>query len=309
MADFSYLSDTDESAVEELVSQAQDLCVLEQVSAINCSSFTDSSGLPTELESRFRKLKSFPLTKPKAELKHSTQPPYTNTDFNNYSAKGCTLSGNAKEEDAVSSPPKRGGDEKAGFRPRSPSEKDSSSLGSADFSMEKGVFSPLKGNHDGKRGSEPISKHGSISSHSNSSHSSLEDMIFSTSKQRPEKKMRAKSKSKAGLFSSPLGSSNSSRESPSPPAKAGCFWCSPKKGSHKKSKENRATGIGLDWSKNDDFLSDLSTFSTKKQQKMLKKAMKEEENIIREAEKIVKSAKHASARLSVSGIEDELSDD
>jgi hypothetical protein len=66
MADFSYLSDINKSAVEELISQAQDLCVLEQVSgAINCSSFTDSSVPPAILHSSFHKLKSFQLIKPK----------------------------------------------------------------------------------------------------------------------------------------------------------------------------------------------------------------------------------------------------
>ncbi|XVF52191.1 hypothetical protein PTKIN_Ptkin04bG0244900 [Pterospermum kingtungense] len=62
MADFSFLSDTDESAVEEVISQAQDLCVLEQLSAINCSAFTHSdSVLPSDLDSRFRRLKSLPV--------------------------------------------------------------------------------------------------------------------------------------------------------------------------------------------------------------------------------------------------------
>jgi hypothetical protein len=299
MADFSYQSDTDESAVEELISQAQDLCVLEQVSAINCSSFTDSSVLPAELESRFRKLKSFPLTKPK----RSAPPPYTNNDFNNNSDKADTQSGNRNEEDAtIFSHYKQDPDEKTGFEPKSPSGCALSPLDRSDFSMEKGAFP------DEIRGLGPSLKHGSASSPSNSSDSSLENMIFSTSKQNPDKKRRSKLKSKSGSLSSPLGSSNSLMDSPSPPKKAGCFWCYPKKASHKKSKENQDTGIGLDWGKNDEFLSDLSTFSTKEQQKMLKKAMKEEEKISREAEKIVKWAKQASARLSVSGIEDELSD-
>ncbi|KAM1019873.1 hypothetical protein ACFX13_041937 [Malus domestica] len=50
--------DTDESAVDDFISQAQDFCVLEQVFAISYSDFIDSL-LPTELESHFRKLKSF----------------------------------------------------------------------------------------------------------------------------------------------------------------------------------------------------------------------------------------------------------
>lgn len=298
MADFSYLSDTDESAVEELISQAQDLCVLEQVSAINCSSFTDSSVLPADLDSRFRKLKSFPLTK----AKPSGPPPYTNTNRNN-SDKADTQSGNGNEEDAaVFSHYKQDPSEKMGFQPKS------TSGYASDFSKEKGDFPASKDTPDGKRGLGPNLKHGSISSPSSSSDSSLENMISSASKQNPDKKRRSKLKSKSGSFSSPLGSSNSLMDSPSPPKKNGCFWCSPKKASHKKSKENQDKGIGLDWGKNDEFLSDLSTFSTKEQQKMLKKAMKEEEKISREAEKIVKWAKQASSRFSVSGIEDELSD-
>ncbi|KAF5472140.1 hypothetical protein F2P56_008880 [Juglans regia] len=312
MADFSYLSDTDESAVEELISQAQDLCVLEQVSAINCASFSDSSLLPTDLESRFRKLKSFPLTDPRP--KHSTPPPYTKNDFNNHdsSAKADGLSGSGKQKDAaVVSHSKRGRDEKLGSRPRSPSGYDSLSRGSSDFSKENEAFSPSKENPNGKRGSGTNTKRGSISSLSNSSDSSLENLISSTSKQGPDEKRRSQLKPQPGLLSSPVGSSNSFslRDSPSPPKKIGCFWCSPKKATHNNSKENHGTGIDLDWGKNDEYLSASRSFSTKQQQKMLKKAMKEEEKISREAEKIVKWAKQASARLSVSGIEDELSDD
>lgn len=68
MADFSYMSDSDEADIDELISQTKDLCILEQISAINCSGFADSP-LPSELESRFRKLKSFPETK--------SRPPYS----------------------------------------------------------------------------------------------------------------------------------------------------------------------------------------------------------------------------------------
>ncbi|KAL3333131.1 hypothetical protein AABB24_033281 [Solanum stoloniferum] len=75
MADFSFLSDSDnEKAVEELLSQAMDQSVLEQVAAINCSGFTDSV-LPTQLETRFRKLKSLPAApatpKPSAVARNS----------------------------------------------------------------------------------------------------------------------------------------------------------------------------------------------------------------------------------------------
>lgn len=62
MADFGYLSGKDDSAaVDDLLSQAKDLYVLEQVAGTNCCSFTDSS-LPTNLETRFRRLKSLPVS-------------------------------------------------------------------------------------------------------------------------------------------------------------------------------------------------------------------------------------------------------
>ena len=65
MADLGYLSDTDDSAVEELISQAKELSALEQIAAINCSGFADdSSTLPDDLESRFRRLKSLPPARP-----------------------------------------------------------------------------------------------------------------------------------------------------------------------------------------------------------------------------------------------------
>ncbi|KAK6129834.1 hypothetical protein DH2020_036420 [Rehmannia glutinosa] len=108
----------------------------------------------------------------------------------------------------------------------------------------------------------------------------------------------------------PNSSEGWGERSVSPPVKSGCFLCSPKKVSRKKNKENRGLDLGLDWGKHDDeLLSDLSNFSVSSQRKMIKKAMEDEERICREAEKIVKWAKHASARMDISGIEDELSDD
>ncbi|KAG5098328.1 hypothetical protein JHK82_048182 [Glycine max] len=66
MMRFYDLSDTDnDSAIEEIISQAQDAVVLDQVSTINSSAFTDDSLLPSHLETRFCNLKSFPPTKPK----------------------------------------------------------------------------------------------------------------------------------------------------------------------------------------------------------------------------------------------------
>uniref|UniRef100_A0A803NXU6 Uncharacterized protein n=1 Tax=Cannabis sativa TaxID=3483 RepID=A0A803NXU6_CANSA len=102
---------------------------------------------------------------------------------------------------------------------------------------------------------------------------------------------------------------NRSFSSPSPPKRAGCLWCSPKKEApRRRSKEDWSISSD-DWSKNDELLSDLGSFSFKEQRKILKMAMKEQQKISREAQKIVKMAKQASARMNVSGIDDdELSD-
>ncbi|CAL1356488.1 unnamed protein product [Linum trigynum] len=53
------ISDTDDSAVEEITYETQDLCALEQISKITCSGFNNSP-LLSNLKTRFRKLKSFP---------------------------------------------------------------------------------------------------------------------------------------------------------------------------------------------------------------------------------------------------------
>lgn len=61
------------------------------------------------------------------------------------------------------------------------------------------------------------------------------------------------------------------------------------------------------WEKNDEILSDLSTFSVKEQERKLKKALEEEEKISREAEKVVKWVKQESARMDSSVIKTVLS--
>ncbi|EOA36751.1 hypothetical protein CARUB_v10012590mg [Capsella rubella] len=53
-----------DSAVEDLLSQAKDLYVIEQVAKINCAGFTDDSAPPTNLETRLRRLKSLPVSRP-----------------------------------------------------------------------------------------------------------------------------------------------------------------------------------------------------------------------------------------------------
>ncbi|CAI9771653.1 unnamed protein product [Fraxinus pennsylvanica] len=266
MADFLTDSD-DEKKVEELLSQALDLTVLEQVAAINCSGFNDSD-LPSHLAARFQNLKSLPVQKSKSKFlqsfNSSNTPEFKNRDFINEpnkvdlseETKGCFSQKNLAEK-----------------------------MGSK--SSENG----LKKNPDSKNCSSPTK--------------SSENESFSTFKKTPRGRKMAKKES-----NSPSSASwdDFSSDSLSPPAKTGCFWCSPKKGLRKNSKENRGLDIDLEWGKNDEFLSDLSSFSSKRQKKTIMKALKEEEKICREAEKIVKWAKQASAGMDVSRIEDELSD-
>lgn len=271
MADFGNFSDTDEeSAIEDIITQAKELSVLEQVSAINCSGFTDDSVLPTELESRFRKLKSFPATaKPKTHI---------NDNHRHIEKRTQSLH----------------------HHPSNPIAK---SVSSCDSSSSSAIFSESKQNPDGDIDSKENSRHGSVSASA-----SVPAVAVSS---------KSKLKSKSKSFSSPLSSPSSWMDSPSsppsPPQRKGCLWCSPKNASKKKSRESPILGDDLDWGvKNDGFLSDLNTFSVKEQEKILKKAMKEQEKVSREAEKIVKWAKQASMRISDhhrGALDDELSDD
>ncbi|MCD7465570.1 hypothetical protein HAX54_001571 [Datura stramonium] len=262
MADFSFLSDSDnEKAVEELLAQAMDQSVLEQVAAINCSGFTDSF-LPSQLETRFRKLKSLPAapTTPKPSSVTRNSRSFCSSEF-----------------------------------PNTPKTQ------KIDDDNEKIQGSPVE-----EKGSEVNLEDVFVHEQTKLKVSSIENDVFSKT---PDGKTGGKSKSSSRPISSPSESWNSPKDCVSPPAKTGCFWCSPKKGYNKKGKENRGVSMGLKWGKDDDFLSDLSTFSSKNQEKLMKKAMEEQEKINREAEKIVKWAKQASARMDVSSIEDELSDD
>ncbi|XP_058084995.1 uncharacterized protein LOC131232638 [Magnolia sinica] len=72
MADFSSLSspESDDSAIENIISQAIDLSVLEQIAALNSPHSSDTA-LPTHLETRFHRLKSFPASVPNLK----THPP------------------------------------------------------------------------------------------------------------------------------------------------------------------------------------------------------------------------------------------
>ncbi|MCL7044321.1 hypothetical protein MKW94_020911, partial [Papaver nudicaule] len=230
MADFSYLSESDESAVEYILSQAMDQCVLEQIVSINLSGISDTS-LPTDLEHRFSKLKSFPGTNPKPEIPRNlvsksklvlhriqiSSSSIPTTDIGTRLSKLKSFPGtNPKTEipqNQVSSPNK-----------------------------EIGSFSPSNSNQVKKIssfGAKPKSKQAFVRSFSSSSDSSQENSSSSSSKQ--------------NCF----------------------FWCSPKKVLRKQGKETRVPkGIEMDpfeWDKDNEFISDLTSFSLKEQKKKLKK--------------------------------------
>ncbi|MED6207204.1 hypothetical protein PIB30_033597 [Stylosanthes scabra] len=54
------------------------------------------------------------------------------------------------------------------------------------------------------------------------------------------------------------------------------------------------------WGEKEGMLSDMSTFSVKEQEKRLKKALQEEENLSMEAERVVHWVTHQSAKIDVS---------
>ena len=265
MADFAFLSDTDESAVEQILAEAMDHCVLQQVAAINCSSFSQSV-LPSDLESRFQRLKTFPSSHPSKSLPKSQLAPESAKESNN------SLNNSAEKEKRVSG------------NSRKP------------LAKEK------------EKDSEGNSRSGYLSSPSGSSNSSFGQL---NSPKLEAKKDVKKGKDGKFLSRSLSFSSNSSTSSSTKKAKTGCFWCSPKQASKKKSCTQKGMlDLEDDWGKHDELLSDLKSFSLKKQKNLMKIAKREEMKINKEAEKIVKWAKQASARMEFSGFhDDDLSDD
>ncbi|GAU15795.1 hypothetical protein TSUD_236110 [Trifolium subterraneum] len=263
--------DTDEeSTIQQIISQAQDSIILQQISAINCSSFTHTD-LPTDLESRFLKLKSFPAN-------HTTPPPYV--------TKAPTFSNPTKKSSNFSPP------------------KDNNSTKKSD--SDSGYVSFPSDSSNGKKGlipkpKIPKQKNESFSSPSDSSHTSEESSMSSKFMPLKMEKDEVNCSKKKAMSRSP---------SPSPTRKWGCFWCSPKK-EKKKGKENDDDDVvGWEECTSDELLSGIGSLSSKKRLNMIEKALKEEEKRInREAEKIIELVKHASGRMNVSDIDDELSDD
>lgn len=280
----------EDSTISEIISQAKDSILLQQISAINCSSFTHSH-LPPNLESRFNKLKSFPAN-------HTPPPPYPskNLTFSTPSSSNPPKNPNS-DSGSVSSPSKHAPSsaktqKNLNFSPP----KDNNSTKNP-LSDSGSVSSPSNSLHR-EKGLNPKPKNGSFSP-SDSSHTSEESPISSVQMKREENKC------------SKVKSMSLSPES-SPPRKWGCFWCSPKKEQNKKKNRDKENAGVAGWEEctSDELLSGIGSLSSKKRLNMIEKALKEEEKRInREAEKIVEWAKHVSGRMNVSDIEDGLSDD
>ncbi|KAK1436001.1 hypothetical protein QVD17_01776 [Tagetes erecta] len=275
--DDSFLTDSDdERAVEDLLSQAKDHSVLEQIAAINCSSFSNSDNLPFDLENRFRKLKSLPTTTtsgaghrlPPSKSKSFT--PQSRADSNSNERKSSPSDFVEFEHDLDL----KKCSEKSSPSTDNPEEHSRSKLKPKSASNTDEICKP-KGL---KSKSKPKPRTGSSESRSDS-----------WSMSSPESESRSVSPARRGI---------------------GCLWCSPKKEKRKQGKENRLSSSSS-WG-NDYDVEFLKTFSVKEQKRIMKQAMKEEEKINKEAEKIVKWAKQASSRMmNVSGLDDEheLTDD
>nr|GLL40017.1 uncharacterized protein LOC109169767 [Ipomoea trifida] len=80
-----------------------------------------------------------------------------------------------------------------------------------------------------------------------------ENHDFSAPKKNPDRKMDSETKSGSGSSSFYVASRRFVNGAAVPSMKTGCMWCSPKKVSKKKGKENMATIIskGFDWGKSD----------------------------------------------------------
>ncbi|KAF8047605.1 hypothetical protein N665_2931s0004 [Sinapis alba] len=278
MGDFGYLSDTDESAVEELISQAKELSALEQIAAINCSACTDSSTLPHDLESRFRRLKSLPSARPDPVSSKITKKDLTHSKSVVGCPKDADLSGNPRnpgkksDDSSVFSGNKRDlgvklGSSRAGL----------DSDGSGDFS-DSGIFSPAKRTTQ----KLPKEKH-----RVGSSSSSVDLATPPSSDSEPEKKSKSKS-------------SSSWVKKLSPAKIIGYIWSSPNKSSSSTKKKNIKSIKSFGRERDvdfDEFLSDLNAYSVEDQRKMLKKALKEQQKMRKEAAEIIKMTRKASARF------------
>ena len=89
--------------------------------------------------------------------------------------------------------------------------------------------------------------------------------------------------------------------SQSPPRQVCCFWYSSKKSGHRK-KRKSSPEVSLS------NMEDVNLFSVEEQDRMLKVAMKEEERISKEAERVVNWVRQESTRMDVSAVKKIIND-
>ncbi|KAJ3690889.1 hypothetical protein LUZ61_020053 [Rhynchospora tenuis] len=252
----------DKSAVDAIIAEAMDACALDQIAKLNTAHLSSSdSSLPSDLESRFRKLKSFPTRSATA----AASPAVTATRSLNFGKENNAPLAPAPSVPIVGSGFTGGDGETESTSPVvTCGEKTKRVETQSEVKVGSGVQSG-----DGVEFKKPSLADSGFGSG------------FSPSKRRGP------------------------QPDPSPLDRLGCcFFLSPKKAtSTTKSKQKDGNGgsvYGMDLgaveldelSNNKTFLADI-----KEQQKKLKKAMKEQEKVSREAAKLVRYARHASARM------------
>ncbi|CAN8313825.1 unnamed protein product [Cochlearia groenlandica] len=258
MADFGYFSDTDDSAVEDLISQANDLSALEQIAAINCSAFTtDSSSLPVDIESRFRRLKSLPNPSPDPMINNNN-----NKKKKKHLSQSKTVTAYPKED-------------------RDPG------LKSDDESVDLSDSRESNNNNFSSSAKQSEKKLLRIKSSSSFSSIDLATPPRSSDSEARSKKSKHKSSLRSLLFN----------KLSSPSKIIGLIWRSQKKLSKTettKSVKSFSCEGDVDF---DEFLSDLNAYSLEDQKKMLKKAMEEQQKMRKEAASIIKLKNKASAKF------------
>ncbi|GKB49381.1 hypothetical protein Tco_0900134 [Tanacetum coccineum] len=277
--DFSFLTDSeDEKTVDDIISQATDHLVLEQIAKLNSSSFDDSL-LPSNLETRFRKLKSLPTVTTRAanSTSRAVNPLVKSKSF-------TPSLGNESVDEVRGKSVKKSKDENL---------------------LSKVLESKVKKLKELETKVKTITKTSLSESRSGSSLSGSDSEKSDSDKTKSDSETDKKKRN--------LKSKSFRTESVSDMwRKFGCLFCSPKKGKkpgNGKGKENRLSFSSLgNYDEDEDY---MKSFSAKERKKLMKKAMKEEEKLNKEAEKIVKWAKQASDRMmNVSGLnlDEDLSD-
>ncbi|KAF3324858.1 hypothetical protein FCM35_KLT11015 [Carex littledalei] len=252
----------DKSAVDAIIAEAMDACALDQIAKLNTAHLSLDSSLPSDLESRFRKLKSFPA-------KTAASPAFTATKSLNF----------GKENNAPPPPPPSVpivsstftvSDDKvtASASPVTPSAgKQMPNEAQTEFKLGNGVLA----------GEEVKSKK-----------PSLPDYDFGSGNSPSKRRNRSPGQSPIDRLGCCFFLSPKKTTSSTPKSKG--------KDGNGRTVGNMDLGeVELDeLLDNHKFLADI-----KEQQKKLKKALKEQEKVSKEAAKLVSWSKQASARMRV----------